>query len=151
MRSIALIVGIVLLMACQEGRSQPNDSEGQPAAAANQGKYYDVSVAPSELSVAEKGSVVVSLTPGSGYKWNDEYPAKFALKAGDGVTLEKADFSFKKKEIEITKKAASLAVPLAIAKAGKQTIEFKGSFSVCNDTSCKIMRDEVFTVTVEGK
>lgn len=151
MRSIALIVGIVLLMACQEGRSQPNDAEGQPAAAANRGKYYEVSAVPGELVVAEKGTVVVSLTPGAGYKWNDEYPARFALKAPASVTLEKAAFSFKKKEIEVTKKAASLAVPLAISAAGEQTIEFKGSFSVCNDTSCKIMRDEVFTITVVGK
>ena len=67
------------------------------------------------------------------------------------VTLDKAEFSFKKKEIEVTKKAAQLAVPMAVAKAGKQEIEFKGSFSVCNDTSCKIMRNEVFKVTVEGK
>jgi hypothetical protein len=151
MRSVALIVGIVMLMACQEGRSQPNDAEGKPAAAANQGKYYDVAVAPGELAVSEKGTVLVSLTPGEGYKWNEEYPAKFALTAGAEVTLDKADFSFKKKEIQVTKKAAQLAVPMAVAKVGKQEIEFKGSFSVCNDTSCKIMRNEVFTVTVEGK
>jgi len=151
MRSVALLVGIVMLMACQEGRSQPNDAEGKPAAASNRGKYYEVSVAPDELAVAEKGTVVISLTAGSGYKWNDEYPAKFALKAGAEVTLDKADYSFKKKEIQVTKKAAQLAVPMAVAKAGKQDIEFKGSFSVCNETSCKIMRNEVFTVTVEGK
>lgn len=151
MRSVAMIVGIILLMACQDGRSQPNEPEGQPAASSNRGKYYDVSVTPGELTVAEKATVVVSLTPGSGYKWNDEYPARFALKAGDAVTLDKSEFSFKKKEIEVTKKAAQLAVPLAVAEAGEQAIEFKGNFSVCNDTSCKIMRDEVFTVTVEGK
>ncbi len=147
MRTAAFLVGMLLLMACQDGRSQPNDAQGDKPA--NQGTYYEVSVAPDEVSVNEKGAVVVSLTPGSGYKWNDEYPAKFALTAPEGVALEKADF--KAKEVEVSAKAARLTIPLTVAAAGEKKIEVKGSFSVCNDTSCKIMRNETFNFTVKGK
>ncbi len=150
MRPAALLIGIALLMACQDGRTEPNEAGDKPAQK-NEGTYYSTAATPDELVANEKTTVVLSLLPGSGFHWNDEYPAKFALKAPAGVTLDKTEFSFKKKEIAVSQKSAQLEIPVTLAAAGEQAIEFKGSFSVCNDTSCKIMRDEVFTVTLKGK
>jgi hypothetical protein len=151
MKKIALLAGVFLMIACGNGQTQAQGKTADDKKPANEGKYYTTAVAPGELAVSEKGTVILSLIPGSGYKWNDEYPAKFKLTAPASVALEKAEFSFKNKDIETDKKEARLSLPLTISAQGPQKLDVKGSFSVCNDTSCKIMRNEVFSITVQGK
>ena len=151
MKRIALLVGVFLMIACGNGQTQAQGKAADDKKPANEGKYYSTSVTPGELAVSEKGTVVLSLVPGSGYKWNDEYPAKFKLTTPATVSLGKKEFSFKNKDIETDKKEARLSLPLTISAQGPQKIEVKGSFSVCTETFCKIMRDEEFSITVQGK
>lgn len=149
MNRIAVFLGFLLMLACQNGNSQPMAAgDSKPD---NLGKYYHVKATPDEIEAGEEAKVVVELSPGDGYKWNDEYPTKFSLTAPTGMTLGKNAFSAKKKEVEVSQKAASIAVPLTFKEAGELTLKVKGSFSVCNETSCKIMRNEEFSVKVTGK
>jgi hypothetical protein len=149
MKRTAIFLGFFLMLACQNGNSQPKAADDTKPA--NLGKYYHVKATPDEVKAGEEARVVVELSPGSGYKWNDEYPTKFSLTAPEGLTLGKEAFSAKKKEVEISTRAASISVPVTFKEAGSLAIKFKGSFSVCNETSCKIMRNEEFSVKVTGK
>lgn len=143
-----LLLAALLFSGCADGRSQIR-SEG--SGSANIGTYYLVSLTPDQVPVDEKQTVVITLSPGSGYKWNDEYPASFSLKGPEALEFEKAEFAARKKELDISKEAARISVPLTVRSSGDQKIEVKGNFSVCNKTSCKIMRNEVFNIPLTGK
>jgi len=147
MRKASLFLAMLLLISCQDGRSQPR-TDGRKNA--NLGKFYLVAVTPAEVTVDARSSVVVAFTPGSGYKWNDEYPTRFNLPENKSFRFDKSDFSGRKKEIEISKEAARLTIPLVVTKPGPHKLDIKGSFSVCNKTSCKIFRNETVSVTITG-
>ena len=90
------------------------------------------------------------MSPADGYKWNDEYPAKFVVSAGPGVTLGKTEFKAKKKDIVPAGKKATFTVPLTAATAGAFTLTLNGGFSVCNDTSCKIFRKKTINLDIDA-
>jgi len=148
MRYALLFTLLLALAGCRDGHSRPI---GDDVVSENLGKYYNVAVTPETVKVGERVNVVIALTPGSGYKWNDEYPAKFTLTAEGALELGKARFSARKKELEISTSAARATVPLTVTSVGPQTIRAKGNFSVCDKTSCKIMRNESFSVAVAGQ
>ena len=123
----------------------------EPSEAGYNAKYYAVSLTPDEVDADTRTDVAVVITPASGYKWNDEYPAKFGVVALGDVTVGKTEFSQKKKEVEIGKTEARLVLPVTVSGAGRHKLQVKANFSVCNDTSCKIMRKELFKLSISGK
>jgi len=146
-----VVVALLALLGCRGGQTASAAAGETAGEEANRGRYYEAVIAPTEVGLNEKASVVVSLTAGSGYHWNDEYPASFKVSAGETVGIEKADFSVKTKDIEVTREAARMTVPMVVKAAGVQELLVKGSFSVCNETSCKIMRNEEIRLSFSGK
>ena len=114
-------------------------------------KYYSFSVDPAAVALGAQTAITITVNPADGYKWNDEYPAKFVVSAGEGVTLGKTEFKSKKKDILLAGKKATFKVPLTAANAGTIDLTLKGGFSVCNDTSCKIFRKKTITLKVDAK
>jgi phage baseplate assembly protein gpV len=150
MRNLAL-AALVLLAGCRDVEGAQARGHEEDGVEQNRGKYYEVVATPSELGLDQKVSVVVSFTAGTGFHWNDEYPASFQVTGGGAVGIEKGSFSVKAKDVEVTKDAARIAIPLTLRQAGSQELLVKGSFSVCNDTSCKIMRNEEIRLPLTGK
>lgn len=148
MKTRIALLGVLMLVACQSGRSQPVDSDADKK---DNGKFYQVAVTPADAPVDEKTSLVVSFTPGSGYKWNDEYPTKMELLASDAYSAEKTSYSGKAKDIEISQTAARVTIELVARKGGEQQLKLKGNWSVCNDTSCKIFKNEEVSLAFTGK
>ncbi len=147
-----VVIGLLLLFAgCREVVGAQAAAVEEEAVEQNRGKYYEVVVTPSELGLEQKVSVVIAFTAGSGFHWNEEYPANFKVSSGGSVGIEKGDFSVKTKDVEVTKEAARITVPVVLKAAGSQELLVKGSFSVCNDTSCKIMRNEEVRLPLTGK
>lgn len=134
---------------CQNGRTQPLESKDGEAN--DNSKFYRAELTPAEVEVGQQAKLVVVLTPGSGFHWNDEYPAKFQVLPPDGVEVGKTEFSTRAKDIEIGKTDTRLTVPAVVHATGQYTLKLTGSFSVCNDTSCKIFRNESLSFAVSGK
>lgn len=155
MKRLAILLPLMLmLVACQNGRTQPKGETGtqeSSASEADNSKYYSVALNPAEIPSGAKTDVAVVITPASGYKWNDEYPAKFKVEPPDGVKVAKTDYKQMKKEVEIGKTEARLVLPVTLADTGSFELQVKANFSVCNDTSCKIMRKELFKLPLTGK
>ena len=135
----------------EEGAKNNASVAAEPSEAGYNAKYYAVSLTPDEVDADTRTDVAVVITPASGYKWNDEYPAKFGVVALGDVTVGKTEFSQKKKEVEIGKTEARLVLPVTVSGAGRHKLQVKANFSVCNDTSCKIMRKELFKLSISGK
>jgi hypothetical protein len=148
MKAVSFALAAFLLLACQNGRSQ---TMGAGAVTGENAKYYSVQISPAEVPASTEASVVVAIVPASGWKWNAEYPAKFKLSSADGVKLGKSEFSTRSGDVQADKDATRLSVPGVVAGAGAHSIDVTGSFSVCNETSCKIMRDEKFTLALTGR
>jgi hypothetical protein len=148
MRITAFALLLACVCACQNGRTEPLADQG---AAGGGEKYFQVSGTPSDFQVDARGNLVVSIVPAPKWKWNDEYPAKFSVADQDGVAVEKKEFSTKGKDIQISGGSAQWSIPLVVKKTGALDLQIKGSFSVCNDTSCKIYRDEMLSLAITGK
>lgn len=154
MKHLACLLPLLLFVSCHNGRTQPRveTTAGEQAATAGENaRYYAVSLTPDEVEAGARTDVAVVITPASGFKWNDEYPAKFEVVAPGDVTVGKTEFSQKKKEVEIGKTEARLVLPVTVSGAGRHELQVKANFSVCNDTSCKIMRKELFKLSISGK
>ena len=179
MKKILFVFPLVLLFACQNGRSQPK-AEGEKKTAADNTKYYSAALAPAEVEANAPGVLVLTITPAEGYKWNKEYPFKFLFATGDALKMDKTEYKAKPtgdpgkvekpgfrlvknvdgedvswlwvpEEMETGEKNARLTVKATIAAAGSHNLEVESSFSVCNKTSCKIFRKEKLTLKVNAK
>lgn len=178
MKKVLFVLPIVLLFACQNGRSQPK-AEGEAKKVDNT-KYYTATLAPTEVAVGKPSDLVLHITPAEGYKWNKEYPFKFLFSTASAVELAKTEFKAKptadpgdkKKpgfrleknvdgedvswlwvpdELTTGEKRALLTVSANVSSAGSHDVNVEGSFSVCNKTSCKIFRKEKLTLKVIAK
>ncbi|MBM4354283.1 MAG: hypothetical protein FJ109_10890 [Deltaproteobacteria bacterium] len=146
-----IMVLFMVLVGCRGGQTAAAAAGETSGEEGNRGKYYEAAAVPNEVGLNEKVSVVVSFTAGSGYHWNDEYPARFEVSGGEGVGIEKREFSVKTKDVEVSKDAARITIPVVVKESGAQDLLVKGSFSVCNETSCKIMRNEEIHLPLTGR
>ena len=157
MKKILFVLPLVLLLACQNGRSQPK-AEGEKNKAADNTKYYSASLSPAEVTAATPSDFVLAITPADGYKWNKEYPFKFVFATSDAVRLEKTEYRAKPtadpgkvekpgfrlvknvdgedvswlwvpEELITGDKDARLTVTATIAAAGAHDLEVEGNFS----------------------
>jgi len=126
--SFFAVILVGFLPACADAKTDPD------------ARFYSFTVEPAAITAGAETRVTVTVVPADGYKWNDEYPARFVVSAGAGVTLGKTEFKAKRKDIVPKGGKAAFTIPVTAAKAGAQALTLKGGFSVCNKTSCKIFR-----------
>jgi len=103
-----------------------------------------------KATVGATANTWVHVTPGKGYKWNLEYPAKLTI-AGvpSHVKLAKTIFKQLKGDFKATEKKASVKVAMVGTSAGTETLTGKLKLSVCDANVCHIEKADVkFTVTI---
>ncbi len=98
--------------------------------------------------MGETGEYTVSLKSGGGYKVNEEYPHKFRVAVGSG--LSSASALVRKPQATIEKSIARFPVKVAGKTPGRTSVGGELAFSVCTDEKCLIERRElVFPVEVK--
>lgn len=112
-------------------------------------KFYSFTLEPGAITAGQEAIVTITVVPTKGYKWNDEYPAKFVVSAADGVTLGKTEFKAMAKDIVPKDRLAAFKVPINVGTPGSRALTLKGGFSVCNKTSCKIFRKKTIELTID--
>ncbi|MFT7624347.1 MAG: hypothetical protein ACI9WU_003534 [Myxococcota bacterium] len=103
-----------------------------------------------KLKVGEQGTVTLTITPGKGFKWNKDYPAKLTLENGEKVELSKLQYKKVKGEITGDDKAGKIAISGKGKSAGQATIKGQIKFSVCSPETCKLLKEDIsIAVAVE--
>ena len=98
-------------------------------------------------TVGEPANVEIVLNARGGFKCNDDYPYKFVAKEAPGMTYTTK--VVKKDGIKVGEAESVMIIPVVPEAAGKQTVEGKFYFSVCNDETCLVeKKDLAFTVDV---
>lgn len=119
------------------------------AAAIPQKAPYTIHIAAGEAAVGKPATSVIEVRPATGFHINKEFPARLRVSPTAGVTLAKADLS--KEDAELTDELLRFSVPFNASGVGKVSLAGLGDFSVCNDSTCKLIRDEKLSWDVDVK
>ncbi len=160
MRLLIAVALSVVFFACQGKAETKAGAEGKAAGAQEEkgdkgqeeagDKLYTVSLTPAELKAGESAELLLQIKPVSGYHWNLEYPTAFKAGADSGVEVEKGAFSVADGSITASDDGADIPVKVK-AKSGATALELTGNFSLCQETSCKIFRNEKLSVPITVK
>lgn len=108
---------------------------GAPAGNAPDSSFKLAVTAPAPGAAGAQSIARVLVTPGTGWKMNEEYPTKLTVQAPDGVTVVKAE--------QVLADAAAFDphqlafdVKLTAAKAGTYPVTGTLKFAVCTDATC---------------
>jgi hypothetical protein len=111
---------------------------------------------PGDAKAGAEATAKITLTPGSGYHVNTEFPIKLTLEAPDGVTLAKAEMkaggsSKDKGDADVLEEQQLLmGVKLTAARSGSYTINGTFKFAVCDKDSC-LPKKETIAILVAAK
>jgi hypothetical protein len=119
------------------------------AAAAPQSAPYTIHIAAGSAAAGKPATSVIEVRPAPGFHMNQEFPARLRVSPAAGVTVTKPDLA--KEDAELTNEMLRFSVAFSAAAAGKVTLAGLGDFSVCNDTTCKLIRDEKLSWDVDVK
>ncbi len=119
------------------------------AVAEKPAESYMVRIVPGDAKAGQSGTSVVEVTPSPGYKINLEFPSRLRLEPTAGVKPAKEQFG--KEDAEVTEKVLRFNVAFTPASAGKLKMAGTADFSVCNDSTCKLIRDEKLAWEVDVK
>lgn len=123
-----------------EAPSGDDELETVTSSSSNNSDRYSVVSPKSSVDVGKTSTVEFQVKPASGLKINHEYPWKVTFEGAEAV--EVASKTVGRSQIELEDDAATIPVQLRANAEGTHTLAAKGSFSVCNDTKCWVMRDE---------
>ncbi len=145
---LSALFSLTALLACQnhpaaqEGSPAPEAKPASPtsAPAATAGDAYTVRIVAGEAKAGEPATSVVEVTPGPGYHVNTEFPVRLKLVPPAGVTAAKAQLE--RADAELSEAALRFNVAFTAATAGTVNMAGTADFSVCNDNTCKLIRDE---------
>ena len=127
----------------------PTTTSAAPASQAATAQPYTVRIVAGDAKAGQPGKSTIEVTPAAGFHMNLEFPVRLRVTPPTGLTLGKADLS--KEDAELSEAALRFSVPFTAAAAGKVSLEALGDFSVCNDTTCKLIRDEKLAWDVDVK
>ena len=120
-----------------------------PASEAPAAAEYTVRVLPAEAKAGEDAKSIIEVTAAPGFHMNAEFPSRVKDLSCTGGTLAKAELG--PEDAEVTQEALRFSVPFKADAAGKVDLAGAASFSVCNDRTCKLIRDEKVAWAVEVK
>jgi hypothetical protein len=90
---------------------------------------------PDAVAAGSPATASVKVTPGAGYKVNQEYPIKLTIDPTEGVSADKP-VQGKADVAAFDEHQLAFAVKLTPAKAGTYTINGKVAFAVCTAATC---------------
>jgi hypothetical protein len=88
------------------------------------------------------------IVPNKGFKFNKDYPSKFIVASTQHVKCNKCTLTKKSGNVKTVDKVGVVSIPLSAIMAGLSNIAITGSFSVCNNTSCHILRGQRLSLPV---
>lgn len=119
------------------------------AAAVPAGEKQYTAVAPAvTLKVGASADGKLTIKAAKGLHFNQEYPAKFVVTAAAYAKCSKEKLAAKTGDVKFEGNDGVVTVPLQGLAAGAGKLEVVGSFSVCSDEQCYILRDEKLTMDV---
>ncbi len=110
---------------------------------------YTVRIVPGDAAVGKPATSLVEVTPGPGFHMNKDFPTKLRLTPAPGVTLGKNELL--KEDAELSDEQLRFSVAFTSTTAGQTTLSALCDFSICNDTTCKLIRDEKLAWDVDVK
>ncbi len=146
-----ILAGFISSCGSANGADAPDSDKAAKTKVDPDAKFYSFTIEPAAIIVGEETAVLVTVNPADGYKWNDEYPARFQVSGVKGLTIGKNEFKAKKKDIVTKGKKAAFTIPVTAARAGPFSLTLEGGFSVCNETSCKIFRKKTIDLKIEAR
>jgi hypothetical protein len=111
---------------------------------------------PTDAKAGTESVAKITVTPGTGYHVNTEYPIKLTLTPPQGVTLAKASFvaggrdNAKGDADALDEKQLAIAVKLTPAAAGSYTVNGTFKFAVCDHDQC-LAKKETIAIAVAAK
>lgn len=117
-----------------------------PAAA-----QYTIAPVSVTLAPGAAGEAKVVIKPAAGLHFNEEYPAKFEVAAAPFAKATKDKLTFKEGDLKVVAGNGELTVPLQGVAAGEGALAVTGSFSVCSDETCHMLKDQKFSIAVAVK
>jgi hypothetical protein len=127
----------------------PSAAASAAAATPSAAAPYTVHIAPGAAVAGKPATSVIEVRPAPGFHMNLEFPARLRVTPPAGVTVTKPDLT--KDDAELTEAHLRFSVAFSAGAAGKATLAGLGDFSVCNDTTCKLIRDEKLSWDVDVK
>ena len=123
----------------------------KPPAAQPSGKRYSVAVAPTTIKVGGKATTTLTIKPGKGLHFNKDFPSKFVVNAGQHAKCDVAKLSKKSGHVKVVGHEGVVSIPLSAVAAGSEKLSIQGSFSVCSDEQCYVLRGEMLSMAVTVK
>lgn len=120
----------------------------EPAAAPSGEKQYSVEAPAVTLKTGATVDAKLTIKAGKGLHFNQEYPAKFAVTPAAYAKCTKDKLATKTGEVTFVGQDGLVTIPLQGLAAGAGKLEVVGSFSVCSDEQCYILRDEKLALEV---
>jgi hypothetical protein len=111
---------------------------------------------PADAKAGAESVAKITVTPGSGYHVNTEYPIKLTLTPPAGVALAKTSFvagghdKGKGDADALDEKQLAIAVKLTPAASGSYTVNGTFKFAVCDRDQC-LAKKESIAITVAAK
>ena len=117
-----------------------------PTAAAGDDKNdssFNLQVAsPDAVKAGAECVAHVTVTPGSGYHVNQEFPTKLVVTPPDGVTIAKAE-QHKEDAAAFSENKLQFDVKMTPSKAGTYKVAALLKFAVCTESSCDPKKREI--------
>jgi hypothetical protein len=134
-----IVLSVLFFVACN---AAPPEAKGEEPAGADK-PSFSIAVDSPAVKAGAKGAVKIKITPAKGFKWNENYPSSFTVSGDAGETATVSRTEFDRDAFAVDKaKAASVEIPFEGKKTGETTVGGVANFSVCNDETCLIFRDE---------
>lgn len=146
----AVVVIALLAGACERGGEieAPDNREATATEPSDDSdERYRTGVSPGEIPAGGKRDVELSLRPGDGLKVNKEYP-NWSLELQPPSALRLGETSFGSEQFDLKEGSARVATQIDADQPGSYEVPANAEFSVCNDETCHILRDEQVTFRV---
>ncbi len=140
----AVMLLALLAGACQRGGEveAPDDREATATEpSADSDERYRTAVSPGEIPAGGRRDVELTLQPGDGLKINKEYP-NWSLELQPPSGLRLGETSFGAEQFDLKERSARVATQINADEPGAYEVPAHAEFSVCNDETCHILRDE---------
>ncbi len=133
------------------GESSPRSAPSSPESDdRGEDERYDLKLANSDLRVGEETTTALRIRAGEGLKPNREFPAwSLELESPDGVRLDST--SWNRDDFTLESRRATVDLPIEATRAGDIQLQGHATFSVCNDQTCHVLRDEPVTLSLTAR
>ncbi len=118
---------------------EPVEPVSQPKTSMAQG-IYRVRILPEATKLGERALTAIEIIPGEGYKINLEFPSKLKLDSLEGVRFEKD--TLLRGDAEQSAEMLRFPVYFTTQNTGTLALSATLDFSLCTETTCKLLRGE---------